>query len=271
MFSPNYAHARRKGLANPLDHVSFNAILYTPRGKHWAMTERGSRSLDRSASHIAIGPSCMSADGRRLVIEIDEWTVPIPGRLRGTIAIDLGPVFQETHDLDAPGRHQWRPIAPLAEATVRFTRPGLAWQGRAYVDMNTGSEPLEAGFRSWTWSRESSDDATRILYDVKQRDGTERGLALAYGRDGSLTATGQDPVQGLPGTGWRVARTTRASAASPARVLRTLEDTPFYSRSLLAFDREGMTTHAVHESVDLDRFASRWVQMLLPFKMPRRR
>jgi carotenoid 1,2-hydratase len=29
-------------------------------------------------------------------------------------------------------------------------------------------------------------------------------------------------------------------------------------------------SNAIHESVDLDRFASRWVQVLLPFKMPRR-
>ena len=137
--------------------------------------------------------------------------------------------------------------------------------------MNRGSEPLEAGFRSWTWSRENIGDSTRILYDVTQRDGAERGLALAYGRDGSLITTVQNPVQALPGTGWRVARATRAAAAAPARILRTLEDTPFYSRSLLGFDRDGVTAHAVHESVDLDRFASRWVQMLLPFKMPRRR
>jgi carotenoid 1,2-hydratase len=26
----------------------------------------------------------------------------------------------------------------------------------------------------------------------------------------------------------------------------------------------------VHESLDLDRFAQRWVQLLLPFRMPRR-
>ena len=50
-------------------------------------------------------------------------------------------------------------------------------------------------------------------------------------------------------------------------MLRSFEDTPFYSRSLLG--GMGMAP-AIHESVDLDRFASRWVQALLPFKMPRR-
>lgn len=270
MFSPYYARARRRGPADPLDHVSINAILYTPHGKRWAMTERSKTSVDRSASHIAIGPSRMATDGRRLFIDIDEWTVPLPRRLRGTITIDLGPVFHASHRLDAQGRHHWRPIAPLAEASVSFDRPDIGWRGRAYVDMNTGSEPLETGFRSWTWSREASGTSTRILYDVEQRDGTRRGLALDYRRDGLIRNVEPEPVHALPLTGWRVARSTRAAAASPARILRTFEDTPFYSRSMLGFCRDGVAANAVHESVDLDRFASRWVQMLLPFKMPRR-
>jgi carotenoid 1,2-hydratase len=39
---------------------------------------------------------------------------------------------------------------------------------------------------------------------------------------------------------------------------------------MLGFCRDCAAANAVHESVDLDRFASRWVRMLLPFKMPRR-
>ncbi len=268
VFSPYYAWARRHGPADPLDHVSINAILYTPRGKRWAMTERGSASLDRAADHIAIGPSRMTAVGGRLLIDIDELTVPVPRRLRGRIAVDLGPVFEARHSLDRNGRHDWRPIAPMAHAKVTFDQPGLSWSGRAYVDANSGSEPLEAGFRRWTWSRQEAGQSTRILYDVQQRDGTSGSLALDYRPDGSIHDFEPEPVQPLATTGWRVARQTRASLASPARVLRTLEDTPFYSRSMLGFGNNGH--RAVHESVDLDRFASRWVQVLLPFKMPRR-
>jgi carotenoid 1,2-hydratase len=65
-----------------------------------------------------------------------------------------------------------------------------------------------------------------------------------------------------------VARATRADPGNPVRVARTLEDTPFYSRSLLEGGDDG--AQWIHESVDLDRFRSRWVQALLPFKMPRR-
>ncbi len=234
------------------------------------MTERGRNSVRRSANHIAIGPSSLHFADGRLIIDVDEWTAPVPRRLRGRITVDLGAVFGDSHRLDAKGRHEWRPIAPLARATVRFEKPGLQWQGRAYVDLNTGSEPLEAGFRSWTWSREDAGASTRILYDVEQRDGQRRGLALDYCPDGSIRPIEAEPVQALARTGWRVARSTRAHADRPARILRTLEDTPFYSRSMLGFDRDGIERNAVHESVDLDRFASGWVQALLPFKMPRR-
>ncbi|MEQ1941849.1 hydratase [Mesorhizobium sp. VNQ89] len=205
-----------------------------------------------------------------MTIDIEEWSVPVPARMRGTITIDLGPLFDAVHSLDSRGRHSWRPIAPCALATVRFEKPDLSWCGRAYVDMNAGTEPLEAGFRNWTWSREDAGDSTRIIYDVQERDGTRRGLALDYSPDGSIRHLDPDPPQALPRTGWLVSRSTRARAEKPSRLLRTLEDTPFYSRSVLAFDRDGASCSAVNESVDLDRFAARWVQMLLPFKMPRR-
>jgi len=268
VFSPYYAAARRRGAGDPLDHVSVNAILYTARGKYWAMTERGKGSLERSASRLAIGPSTLSWDGSRLTMDIDEWTMPLPRRLRGRVTLDTGPIFGEAHALDTAGRHRWRPIAPCATASVAFEKPALAWQGQAYIDMNFGSEPLEEGFRYWTWSRQSQAAATRILYDVVQRDGARRHLALDYGRGGKVGRFTPPPVLALPRTGWQVARATRADPGNPVRVARTLEDTPFYSRSLLEGGDDG--AQWIHESVDLDRFRSRWVQALLPFKMPRR-
>jgi carotenoid 1,2-hydratase len=54
------------------------------------------------------------------------------------------------------------------------------------------------------------------------------------------------------------------------RVVETLEDTPFYARSVISASIEGKATTMVHESLSLDRFAAPWVQAMLPFKMPRR-
>lgn len=184
--------------------------------------------------------------------------------------IDLGPIFEQSWALDGAGRHQWRPVAPLASARVAFDKPALSWSGRAYVDMNVGTEPLEAGFRRWDWSREECGDATRLFYDVEDKDGAHRSLALDYRADGTIMAVDAAPRLRLPRTGWRVGRTTRAEIGHPARIVRTLEDTPFYSRSMLHIDRDGGASAAIHESVDLARFSAGWVQALLPFKMPRR-
>jgi carotenoid 1,2-hydratase len=52
-------------------------------------------------------------------------------------------------------------------------------------------------------------------------------------------------------------------------VIRTFEDAPFYARTLLETRVSGIAGPAVHESLDLDRFRSLWVQCLLPFRMPR--
>ncbi len=52
--------------------------------------------------------------------------------------------------------------------------------------------------------------------------------------------------------------------------MRTLEDAPFYARSLVRPALLGERVAAVHESLSLDRFRTGWVQMLLPFRMPRR-
>ncbi len=269
VFSPYYAFARRRAApADPENHVSINAILYTPGGKSWAMTERGKGALRRTPNSLAVGPSSLHFDGSTLVVDIDEWTVPVPRRLRGRAVIDLGRVFDQAHCIDSAGRHRWRPVAPCATVEVRFERPGIGWRGHGYVDMNEGSEGLEKGFTHWNWSRQERGDATRILYDTVGRDGAARSLALDYHRDGTVEVVRPDPMQVLPRTRWLVARSTRAPDDRPLKVVRTLEDTPFYSRSMLANADGGGT---IHESVDLGRFASPIVQAMLPFKMPRRR
>ena len=53
-------------------------------------------------------------------------------------------------------------------------------------------------------------------------------------------------------------------------VRQTLEDTPFYSRSVIETGLFGEQVTAVHESLSLDRFQAPWVQAMLPFRIPRR-
>lgn len=50
---------------------------------------------------------------------------------------------------------------------------------------------------------------------------------------------------------------------------RTLTDAPFYARSVIGTHLLGEPVTAIHESLSLTRFASPWVQAMLPFRMPR--
>lgn len=270
VFSPYYASARRRGPADPLNYCALNVALYGPRSKHWAMTERGRGAIERSESSLTFGPSRVRWDGRVLDFSIDEITVPLPGRLRGRVQVQPQRMNRQSFALDGAGRHRWWPIAPHARFEVEFERPGMAWSGSGYVDSNFGQCPLERSFDGWHWSRAGlKDDATAILYDVTDLEGKLRSLALRVDHGGRVSTFSLPPLSVLPGTGWRIDRRTRCEQGQ-ARVQRTLEDTPFYARSLVETELLGEKVLSVHESLSLQRFDSRWVQWMLPFRMPRR-
>lgn len=267
MFSPYYARARRRGPADPLQHCALNVALYGPRRARWCMTERGAGQVTRTAAHFQVGPSSMHWDGTTLVVAIDERSVPHLGRVRGQVR--LHPLLQTEHmeTIDSHGRHRWTPFAPSARVELELPQPGLTWSGHGYFDGNHGARPLEADFTSWTWSRATMPDgAAAVLYDVARRDGSELSLALHFAHDG-VGRFFAPPRVALPGTLWGVDRTTRSD--STARVLQTMEAAPFYTRSAIETELLGARVAGVHESLEMDRFTARWVQTLLPFRMPR--
>jgi carotenoid 1,2-hydratase len=271
VFSPYYAHARRRGAPVPAsDHVAINAILYLPDGKRWSMTERDHRAVRRSTDRLVIGPSSLVWREGALHVQIEEITVPWPRRLRGRIRVVPQALNDTAWHLDAARRHLWQPLAPSCRVEVDFDAPELQWEGEGYLDSNCGEEPLEKGFSYWWWSRSHANGQTHIQYEALGRDGSTTLLSLAS-ECGRLVTRAPGPIVQLPPTGWRVRRSVRADQGR-AEVLRTLEDTPFYARSLLrtppALRDHGHNT-LIHETLDLDRFASRWVQLLLPFRMPR--
>lgn len=274
VFSPYYARARRRAGAagaDPQDHVSLNVSLYGPQGRLWTMTERGADALQRSPAQLRIGPSALHWDGTTLVFDIDEWTVPWPRRVRGQLRVRPLALQSTDYALDAHGRHRWWPMAPMAEITVALEQPALQWRGRAYLDGNRGSEPLEDAFVAWHWARAHLDgDRSMVVYDAQRRDGSHHGLSLRFHADRPPETVTAPPVCALPGGSWRVARASRNDHGVPLRPVQAFEDGPFYTRSLLAGQWHGEPLLAVHESLDLDRFARRWVQTLLPFRMPRR-
>ena len=271
VFSPYYARARRRGPGDPFSHCAINPIIYGPSGKRWAMTERTGDRFSGDRTGVAVGPSHMRWDGDTLVAHIDEVCNPWPRRLRGEIRLTPEVLQDRAYVLHSNGRHRWWPAAPVARAAVHFEQPELSFSGSGYIDTNEGDEPLERGFLRWDWTRAESPEpgaeTPALTYHVVQRDGHEHTLALALDDSGALVTAGAPIGQRLPRSGWRVARHARNDL--PITSVRTLEDTPFYARSLIqAGDDPGMTL--MHESLSLTRFESPWVQFLLPFRMPRR-
>jgi len=270
VFSPYYYRARARGPSDPRAHCALNVALYGPGRKRWTMTERGRAALARSATHLALGPSALAWDGGALTVHIDEITVPLPSRVRGVVRLHPQGLGARSFSLDAGGHHRWRPIAPRARVEVVLERPRLRWQGTGYLDSNAGDRPLERDFSGWHWSRAPLRQGTVLLYEVTARAGGTAALALRASTAGELEPLHPPPPAALPPTAWwRVARATRAEATP--RLVRTLEDTPFYARSLLETTLLGERATAVHETLSLDRFRTAWVRALLPFRMPRAR
>ncbi len=269
VFSPYYAWARGRGPGNPFDHCALNVALYRKRGKLWSMTERGASQVLALPECLSIGRSAMRWDGKALEVSIDERCAPLPRRLKGVIRISPQALCEQSFDLDAAGRHRWTPFAASANLEVRMLEPRIEWRGIGYLDHNCGARPLETDFAQWTWSRSSNAQGATVFYDVEPRNGPHRSLALSFGPNGSVQSIAAPPVARLPSAAWGIARSTRADGASDARVIRTLEDAPFYARSLLEARVHGERRLVIHESLDLGRFSSTWVRCLLPFRMPR--
>ncbi|WP_347541959.1 carotenoid 1,2-hydratase [Roseomonas sp. CAU 1739] len=233
------------------------------------MTERGAGAVRRDAQTLSIGPSAAEWNGTSLTLHLAERGAPLPYRVRGVVRIHPLALGDRGFILDSAGRHRWRPIAPRARIEVALDSPTLRWSGTGYLDTNDGDAPLESDFVDWDWCRAAAGDATAILYNARRRDGTQQSLALRADRHGRLEDIAVPPPARLPRTLWRLERPTRADAGTTPRVTETLLDAPFYARSVVATGLLGQKVVAVHESLDLDRFAALPIQLMLPFRAPR--
>jgi carotenoid 1,2-hydratase len=282
VFSPRYAKARRAGPAEPQRFAAVNVALVGRGGReHWALNERS--ELTRTRELLTIGRSSLrwqtDARGQHLVVELDELETRFGGRrgapLRGRVRLYPSAMFGPRIELDRArplARHRWYPVAPHARAEVELDAPALRFSGSGYHDVNAGDEALEHGFAAWNWSRAELDsDRTAILYDLQPREAPPdpRGWVFSA-KHRSIVELGPEtlaPAHALPPTRWRVARAIRSDPGHTPRVIATLADTPFYSRNLIDVRIAGRDAVAVHESLSLDRFASRFVQFLLRFKI----
>jgi carotenoid 1,2-hydratase len=268
VFSPYYARARARGTARAENHVAVNVSVHGP-GRRWTMTERGAAALAQQPAALGIGPSALRVDGGALEVEIDEVAAPWPRRVAGRVRLEPEAEALAPLALDGRGRHHWCALVPRARITVELTAPRIAWSGTGYLDHNSGDEPLEDAFDRWQWSRLSGAREVRLQYEVVRRDGSSAGWSLGLDAGGRAAPVGFLPQADLPATRWGLARRMRGPPAD-SRLVRTLEDGPFYARSQIATRIGGEPLAGVHESLSLTRFRRPWVQALLPFRMPRR-
>ena len=266
MFSPYYSRARKNGGGDPENHCALNIALYGGK-RRWAMTERGATHVMRDAKKFSVGPSSMSWEEDDLIIEINERCMPLPFALRGRVRLTPGQCYDAPVAIDAHNKHFWHAVAPHARVTVEFEKPDLSWSGAGYHDMNWGEEPLEQGFKKWTWLRAKTQAGTHVLYDVERRDGSNFSFGSCF-KDGLAIERDVPPAYDLGRGFWGMARTVH-SEAKP-RLISTLEDAPFYTRNHVQMTLDHVPCEAFHESLSLDRFVNPIVQMMLPFRMPRR-
>lgn len=272
VFSPYYAWARSRngGVADPDDHCAINVALYGSAGRRWTMTERGRSHVQRNRDTFTVGPSRLHWNGTALVIDIDEVNVPIPRRVRGRVTVTPQGLSTFVTRLDAAGLHRWGPIGPCSRVKVEMDRPSASWEGHAYLDSNEGNEPVNNAFNTWDWSRSvMTNGDTTVVYDVRPLKGSDRVIAQRFDVHGQATPVLAPPRHPVPHSRWYIPRTMHSDAGVAPVVQSTLEDTPFYVRSIMRSSLEGELVTSVHETLDAQRVASLPVRLMLPWRMPR--
>jgi carotenoid 1,2-hydratase len=266
VFSPAYRKARKRANAegaNPLDFCTMNVALYNKSGQQvWALTETA--KVARSPIHLTIGKSTLALSGNTLLLSIDEQAASGSKVIRGTVEIDLRDVLNHSFDLNGDGKHTWRPIQPTARCQVSLESPAVRFSGAAYVDSNHGTEALEDGFTRWNWSRATSAEGVSwISYETESKN-EKRALHLFHSEGALERVIAPAAVTRLSKGSYGLVSTGRIDTLES---VQTLEDSPFYARSLVTGQIGSHTVTMVHEHVDLERFAKPWVQFLIPFRM----
>ncbi|CAM4106177.1 carotenoid 1,2-hydratase [Palleronia rufa] len=239
-------------------------------GGRFAMTDRGRAALDTDPDRLRVGPSSMTWQGDRLVIDVDEISsLPLVGRMRGRITVTPSAITEEELLLTADGAHVWRPFAPISRIEVDLGRRGQ-WSGHGYFDANFGTRALEADFSYWTWGRYPVARGAACFYDATRRDGTSLATGILVQPDGALSRMAPPPRQPMRRSFWAVRRETRGDAGTTPRQVRAMLDAPFYARSMVRTTVEGQETTGVHEALDLDRFRGPWLMPMLAVRVPRR-
>ena len=287
MFSPEYFRARQKAAqrGEVIDPMGFCAINLSIKAlNREGVAQLGQRELwcfnevsptthliERAPQEMRIGQSELSQGVDHLTVQLNERTQPFFQRMtpqaRGRLHFIPSARPNASIPLNKSDRHRWYGLAPHGRIQVELSSPSLRFEGNAYHDGNAGREPIEDGFKYWTWRREERPEGTAVLYDLVERDGSQNANSFLFTRGGEVAAYHAPQQAHLSRGLWGIERTTRAPEKTPVKLHATLVDSPFYTRDILEIGEEGNRSFSVHEALDLDRLKRRWVRFLMGFKI----
>ncbi len=208
----------------------------------------------------------------KLIIDIDEVSSPpLVNRIRGQIRVLPSALTNVELALDPKNDHIWRPFAPVADIEVEIDRPGWSWTGHGYFDANFGTRALEQDFTYWTWGRYPTPEGAMCFYDATRMDGSTLAAGFTFDTEGNAHSVPLPPKAPMKRSLWAVARETRADPGYRPRQVKHMLDAPFYSRSAVKTQLDGVETVGVHEALDLRRFRSPLLKPMLAVRVPRRR
>ena len=268
VFSPYYAGRLRAGaLPSPGQHAAVHLATYRD-GKRtaWLLAERDASHQPPSSDTFRVGPSSLTLDrSGKATLEVDDKG---PSRLSGRLRLHaLEPALSQEPVALSPGLadHRWHALLPRARVEVELQRPGLSFEGCGYLDTNWGSEPMEQRLAGWNWARTHSEAGTRVVYDVRARDGRRFVHTLGTGLPLRTDSAIGQPATGIT-TGWGVALPAALSCGTQAMGTpgAVIESAPFYARYDLR-DPAGAVC-GLGESLDLLRFDRAMVRWMLRWK-----
>ena len=221
-------------------YCALNVALYGAGGQ--ALGDDRARPRERcaaSAHALEIGPSALAWDGRALTVRIDEITAPLPSRIRGTVRLAPGRRDRATSfALDDEALHRWSPIAPVRASRGRARSARAAVGRRRLPRLERGRRAARARLHAAGTGR--ARRLCRRRYGRALRRQPAPRAATSRSRSGSTPRGGVERFEPPPrcrAAAERLAggaRHARPTPAARARVVQTLEDAPFYARSLVA-------------------------------------
>ena len=213
----------------------------------------------------------MRWDGDRLIINVNEiGSPPLISRVTGQIIVTPSAITEVELPLSTDGAHIWRPFAPTSHIRVDLNGAGWQWEGHGYFDANFGTRALEEDFSYWTWGRYPTQGGSTCFYDATRLNGRELAVAVQFDETGRAHDIPLPAKARLKRSLWAVARETRADAGYKPQQVKNMLDAPFYSRSAVKTQLNGVETVGVHEALDLVRFRSPFLKPMLAVRVPRR-